>query len=167
MVFVAGALAGLVVGLAAGALFPAALFRRRAGRSSPMEGRGFTTGVALLALLVAAVALANSNRRIDQAGLVASAPPTTSPTTSPTTTRDAASTTTATTAPRGIVRVPNVEHIARVQAVPILKHAGLEVSIERLPLSNGPAGFVISQDPLPAATATTGSTVTLVVSVPP
>src|SRR5438128_598799 len=113
MVFVAGALAGLVVGLAAGALFPAALFRRRAGRSSPMEGRGFTTGVALLALLVAAVALANSNRRIDQAGLVASAPPTTSPTT----TRDAASTTTATTAPRGIVRVPNVEHIARVQAV--------------------------------------------------
>jgi hypothetical protein len=163
MVFVAGALAGLVVGLAAAALFPGVLFWRRAGRSSLIEGRGFATAVALLALLVAAVALANSNRRIDRVGRVASA----APTTSPTTTRDAASTTTATTAPGGFVRVPNVEHIARVQAVPILRHAGLRVSIQRLPISNVPAGFVISQDPLPAATAAAGSTVTLVVSAAP
>ena len=158
MVFFAGALAGLVVALAA-----AAVFRHRAGHSSPMEGRGFTTAVALLALLIAAVALANSNRRIDQAGRVASP----APTRSPATTGDAASTTTATSAPGGFVRVPNVEHIARVQAVPIVRHAGLEVSIERLPISNVPAGFVISQDPLPAATAAAGSTVTLVVSAAP
>jgi hypothetical protein len=158
MVFVAGALAGLAVGLAA-----AALIQRRAGRSSSLEGRGFATAVALLALLVAAVALANSNRRIDQAGREASA----AARTSPTTTDAAASTTTSTTAPGGFVRVPNVEHIARVQAVPILRHAGLEVSIDRLPISNVPAGFVISQNPLPAATAAAGSTVTLVVSAPP
>jgi hypothetical protein len=152
MVFFAGALAGLVVGLAAGAVL-----QRRAGRSSPVEGRGFATVVALLALLVAAVALANSDRETSRAAT----------TTSTATTNAAASTTTATSPPDGLISVPNVVNIARRQAVPILRRAGFKVGIELLPVSNVPADFVISQDPLPAASARAGSTVTLVVSAAP
>lgn len=158
MVFFAGALAGLVVGLAAGAVL-----QRRAGRSSPVEGRGFAAVVALLALLVAAVALANSDRRREPARRVTSG----AGTTSPATTNAAASTTTATSPPDGLISVPNVVNIARRQAVPILRRAGFKVGIELLPVSNVPADFVISQDPLPAASARAGSTVTLVVSAAP
>ena len=63
----------------------------------------------------------------------------------------------------GAQRTPHPP-LERKEAVAILKRAGLEVSIESLPLSNVPTGFVISQNPLPAATAVPGSTVTLVVS---
>jgi hypothetical protein len=159
MVFFAGALAGLVVGLAAGAAL-----QRRAGRSSPMEGRrGFAIALALLALLAAAVTLANRGRDRPARSVTSGA----GTTTSPETTNVAATTTTATSAPDGLISVPNVVNIARRQAVPILRRAGLEVGIELLPVSNVPADFVISQDPLPAASVRAGSTVTLVVTAAP
>jgi hypothetical protein len=157
MLFFAGALAGLAVGLGAGAFL-----HRRTGRSSLMGSRGFATAIAILALLVVAIALGNRDRR-DQPGPATSQA---SPTTTSTTTKAAASTTTASPEPTGLISVPNVSHppLARRDAVTILKRAGLAVSIETLPLANVPPGFVISQDPLPAAMAVTGSTVTLVVS---
>ena len=122
----------------------------------------FATAVAMLALLVAAVALADRYRR-DQTGPATSRA---SPTTTSTTTKSAASTTTTSPEPTGLISVPNVSHppLARSDAVTILQRAGLAVSIESLPLANVPAGFVISQNPLPAAMAAAGSTVTLVVS---
>ena len=157
MVFVGGALAGVVLGLGAGALL-----QRRAGRPNFAEGRGLATTVALIALLVAAVALANSGRARDR-GVVAAAAAST-----PTAPPHQASTSTTTSRPAdrssGLVTVPNVERIARAEAVTKLERAGLKVTIESLPLSNVPAGFVISQSPLPNALTTAGATVTLVVS---
>jgi hypothetical protein len=164
MIFVGGAIAGCVVGLVVGALL-----QRRSGDSSVLAGRGVATTTALIALLVAAVALANSERDRDpDRGPIAAAvgTGTTTTTAAPAGTAPVSSTSTTGTPPTGLVRVPNVSHppLERKDAVAILKRAGLDVSIESLPLSNVPTGFVISQNPLPAATAAPGSTVTLVVS---
>jgi beta-lactam-binding protein with PASTA domain len=62
--------------------------------------------------------------------------------------------------------VPNVSHPPRTQkdAEAILKRAHFVVSVETLALSNVPPGYVISQNPLPAAKAAAGTTVNLVVS---
>ena len=53
MIFVAGAIAGGVVGLVVGAML-----QRRSAGSSVFERRSLATAIALLALVVAAVALA-------------------------------------------------------------------------------------------------------------
>ena len=162
MIFIGGAIAGCVVGLVAGALL-----QRRSGSASFLAGRNVATTIALVALVVAAVALANSerDRDADRGAVVAGAGGTGTTTTAASSTTAAATSTTG-TAPTGLVSVPNVSHppLERKEAVAILKRAGLEVNIESLPLSNVPTGFVISQNPLPAATAVPGSTVTLVVS---
>jgi hypothetical protein len=163
MIFLAGAIAGCVVGVVAGALL-----QRRSGRSNFLDGRGVAMTIAVIALLVAAVALAESERARHDDHRPAAAAVTTTTITGVHSGNEAASSTTTTgkTAPAGLVSVPNVSHppLERKDAVAILKRAGLEVSIESLPLSNVPSGFVISQNPLPAAMATAGSTVTLVVS---
>ena len=144
------------------------LLQRRSGRASFLDGRGVATAIALIALVVAAVALANSERDRDQerSGPVAAAGVTTPTTPRPSGSGTTSSSTTAAAAPTGLVSVPNVSHppLERRDAVAILKRAGLEVSIESLPLANVPSGFVISQTPLPAAKTIAGSTVTLVVS---
>lgn len=163
MVFVAGALAGLVAGVAAGMLM-----QRRAGGSNLAQSRGFATAVAMVALIVAAIALARSDRGSGRSAATTPAA-TTSPTTAASTGGGEPATTTTTTAigstePSGVVSVPNVEHLSRSEAIPILQHAGLKVSIETLALSNVPANFVISQTPLPGAMTTPGTTVTLVIS---
>jgi Kef-type K+ transport system membrane component KefB len=157
MIFVAGAIVGGVVGLVVGAML-----QRRSAGSSVLGRSSLATAIALLALVVAAVALANSERDRDHGTGSAAA-------TSVTTTTVAASSTTATTTSttvKGLVTVPNVSHppLTRQDAEAALKRAHLEVNIETLPLSNVPPGFVISQNPLPEATTTAGSTVTLVVS---
>ena len=160
MVFLAGAIAGGVVGLVAGALL-----QRRAGRSSFVESRGVATTIALIALLVAAGALAAGARdREDSGGSVPVASATTAATTG--TTSPSSTTTSVPAVPTGLVTVPNVSHppLSRKDAVAILKRAHLEVSIESLALSNVPPGYVLSQNPLPEAKTTAGSTVTLVVS---
>jgi cytoskeletal protein RodZ len=156
MVFVAGALAGGVVGLGAGVIL-----QRRAGRAGVIERRGFATALAMVALVVAAVALANSDRRGAHTGDAAAV---SSATTATTTSTPATATTSTSTTPTGLISVPNVEHLSRSDAVPILERAGLKVSIESLPLADVPAGFVISQSPLPGAMAPAGATVALVVS---
>jgi hypothetical protein len=83
-----------------------------------------------------------------------------------TTTAAPSSTTEATTSTTfgRLVTVPNVSRLARKDAEAALKRAHLEVNIETLPLANVPPGFVLSQNPLPEAKTTAGSTVTLVVS---
>ncbi|MDQ1426180.1 MAG: hypothetical protein QOD72_3678 [Acidimicrobiaceae bacterium] len=159
MIFMAGAIAGGVVGLVVGAML-----QRRSPGSSVLGRSSLATVIALLALVVAAIALANSERDRDHGTGSAAA-------TSVTTTTVAASSTTATTTAttvRGLVTVPNVSHppLTREDAVAAVKRAHLEVNIETLALSNVPPGFVISQNPLPEATTTAGSTVTLVVSAP-
>ena len=163
MIFVGGAIAGCAVGLFAGALL-----QRRSGRSNFLDGRGVATTIALIALVVAAVALANSERDRDgdQGGTVAAAGVTTTTTSASSGTVTASSTTTIGSEPTGLVSVPNVSHppLERKDAVAVLERAGLEVSIESLPLANVPSGFVIQQNPLPAAKVAAGSTVTLVVS---
>jgi len=168
MVFLAGAIAGGVVGLVAGALL-----QRRAGGSRIVEGRGLATTIALLALLVAAGALAAGARDRDDSGdsvPAASAATTTTPTTAGTTTSSPSSTSSTTTTgpagPTGLVTVPNVSNPPRTRtdAEAILKRAHLQVIVQSVPLSNVPPGYVLSQTPLPEAKTTAGSTVTLVVS---
>lgn len=165
MAFLAGVIAGCALGVVAGVLL-----QRRAGGSSLVEGRGFATTIAILALVVGAVALARSGRDRDHTAATGGMPGATSTTgTTPAVTATPNTpSTSAASQPTGLVAVPNVSHppLTRKDAVDILKRAGLQVSIESLPLANVPAGFVISQNPLPAAMATTGSTVTLVVSAP-
>ena len=164
MEFAAGALVGLVAGAAA----TLALLRRNTAARA-LEGRGLVLAVAAAALVVAAIALADSNRSHGSVAAptttVAPAPTTTSaaPTTGAGTTATS-STTTVTTPPTGAVTVPKVESLSRAEAVPILERAGLKVSIETLPLSNVPPDYVISQSPLPGATANAGTVVVLVVS---
>jgi beta-lactam-binding protein with PASTA domain len=164
MEFVAGALIGLVAGAAA----TLGLLRRNTS-ARVLEGRGLVLVIATVALVVAGIALADSNRGH---GAAAPAPTTVPP--APTTTSAApttgasstpvSSTATVTTPPTGAVTVPKVESLSRAEAVPILERAGLKVSIETLPLSNVPPDYVISQSPLPGATANAGTVVVLVVS---
>jgi len=161
MIFVAGAIAGVVVGLVLGA----GLQRRSAG-SSLFESRALATAVALIALVVAAAALANSERDRSQTGGNASVA--SAPTTTGTTTATASTTTTAETPGDTLVIVPNVSHppLTRADAEAALKRAHFAVTVQTLRLANVPSGFVISQNPLPESTATAGSTVTIVVSAP-
>jgi PASTA domain len=158
MVFLAGLIVGCVVGLGAGIVL-----QRRAGASTLLAGAGFATVIAMTALVVAAVALARSDSRHGPAP-VGSAVASASTASTTTTAARATTTTTSTAHPSGLVSVPNVEHLARAEAVSILEHAGLKVSIESLPLANVPAGYILSQSPLPAAMTTAGATVALVVS---
>jgi 2-polyprenyl-6-methoxyphenol hydroxylase-like FAD-dependent oxidoreductase len=158
MIFVAGAVAGGVVGLILGALL-----QRRGAGPSVLESRSFATGIAVLALVVAAVALAASARDRDHdiAPVVTSA--------ATTTTTSMPTPTTPTTPPKvasGLVTVPNVSRpaLSRKDAEAILNDAHLEVSVETLQLANVPPGFVISQNPLPGSKVKAGSAVTLVVS---
>jgi len=172
MVFLAGAIAGGVVGLVAGALL-----QRRAGGSRIVEGRGLATTIALLALLVAAVALAAGARDRDDSGdsvpaaSAATRTTTTTAGTAGTTATSSPSSTSSTTTtgpagPTGLVTVPNVSNPPRTRtdAEAILKSAHLQVNVQSVPLSNVPPGYVLSQTPLPEAKTTAGSTVTLVVS---
>jgi len=158
MIFFAGAIAGCVLGLVAGAVL-----QRRSGRPNFLDGRGVATTIAVIALLVAAVALADSERnRDDNQSTGSAAPPYTTTTQARSSSPSGSSSTTTGngSAPAGLVSVPNVSHppLTRKDALAILKRAGLEVTIESLPLTNVPAGFVISQNPLPAALTTPGST---------
>jgi len=90
-------------------------------------------------------------------------PPTT--TTAPSTTStvpDPPTTTTTRRAER--VSVPTVVGIARDDAITQLAGAGLESRVQTLPSPGTPAGFVLSQSPLPGVEIGKGSTVVLVVS---
>jgi hypothetical protein len=159
MIFVAGAIAGAVVGLVAGAIL-----QRRTSGASVLESRALATAIAVIALVVAAVALAESGRDHDDDTASAAAASST------TTTGAGASTSSTTTTPPtlagGLVTVPNVSHppLTQKDAEAILKRAHLAVSVETLALSNVPSGYVISQNPLPQAKTPAGATVTLVVS---
>jgi hypothetical protein len=165
MVFFAGAVAGGVIGLVAGALL------QRRGGPGLLAGRGFATAVAVAALVVAAVALARSDHSSNRG---TATPGTAAPATIATTTTAAAATTTTTAAGSpstgsqsgGPITVPQVQTLSRTDAVGMLERLGLKVSIETLPLSNVPAGFVLSQSPLAGATVPKGTLVTLEVSAP-
>jgi PASTA domain len=169
MSFVGGALFGAAIGLGGGVILAR---RRRSGVDADSTGhsrarrtRSDRGAVAIvmagLALAVSGVALVRSNRHD---GVTASAAGTTI--TSPSTTAPArtASPTTPVGSGAATVAVPNVVGLARSTAEASLQKAGLKASVETLPLANVPAGFVISQSPLPAALVTVGAPVSLVVS---
>jgi hypothetical protein len=162
MIFVGGAITGAVVGLVFGAVL-----QRRSTGSSLFESRSLATAVALIALIVAAGALANSERDRGQNGGVSDSAAS-APTTTRTTAAAASTTTTAETGGDSLVIVPNVSHppLTRADAEAALKRAHLAVTVQTLRLLNVPSGFVISQNPLPESTTTAGSTVTIVVSAP-
>lgn len=161
MIFLAGAIVGGVVGVVAGAML-----QRRAHGSNVMESGRLAITIAVLALAVAAVALADSQRDRDHGDPVAVASATTTTTTRTSSGGSGTTTTTRSVVSGSLVTVPNVSHppLTRKDAVAALQRAHLEAGIETLVLSNVPPGFVISQNPLPEATTTAGSTVTLVVS---
>jgi hypothetical protein len=157
MSFLGGALVGGVLGLGAGVLFA-----RR-----PPQPRGTNLGgvaivIAALALMASGIALARSDRH-DQTNATAPANvPSTS--TSPTVAAPAPSTTTSSLSAASTVSVPNVVAQPTATATATLEHLGLKATVETLGLANVPAGFVISQSPLPAALVPVGSAVSLVVS---
>jgi hypothetical protein len=166
MIFVAGAIAGGFVGVIAGAIF-----QRRSSGGNVLESRVLPTAIAVIALVVAAVALAESGRDRDHGTAAAAAGTSTTTTTTTTTTAAAgitasSTTTTPQTLAGGLVTVPNVSHppLTQEDAEAILKRAHFAVGIETLALSNVPSGYVISQNPLPEAKTIAGTTVTLVVS---
>ena len=115
--------------------------------------------MAALALAASGVALVRSDRRRSAGASALAASPTSTTGAAP-----AASTTTSVTSGAATVSVPNVVGTARTNAEASLRNAGLKVSVETLSLANVPAGFVISQTPLPAAVVPIGATVSLVVS---
>lgn len=131
-----------------------------------MEHRSLATVIAVIALVVAAGALANSERDHGHGPATVAAAPTTTATPGPI---GSTTTTTPDTAANALVIVPNVSHppLTRKDAEAALKRSHLLASVRTLALVNVPPGFVISQNPLPEATATAGSTVTLVVSTAP
>jgi hypothetical protein len=161
MSFLGGALVGVVIGLGAGLLF---------GRSSRPDGSnrgGIAIVMAALALIASGIAVARSgshDHTTAATGAVATQP---AATTSTTGAALAPSTTPATApglVPGATVSVPQVVTFSRDAAVAALGKAGLKASVETLALANVPAGFVISQSPLPAAEVAVGTSVSLVVS---
>ena len=180
MSFFGGAVVGVVVGLAAGIL----VARSRArpsnrgvsgdgapGRSASGSGR-VAIVMATVAIVVSGIALAHSSHS-DHTSTTNTATTTTaapsnsnsSPSTSaPTVAAGGSSTTTTTLFLGATVTVPNVVEMTKDAAVATLGNVGLKATVETLPLANVPAGFVISQSPLPSAQVTAGSAVSLVVS---
>ena len=164
MSFLGGAIVGLVIGLLGGVILARP---RRAdpeagppGRRSRSDWSGIAIAMAALALGASGVALVRSDRRRSNG----STAPAGSTPTSTTGVAPARPTTTTVTSGTATVSVPNVVGMARTNAEASLQDAGLKASVETLSLANVPAGFVISQTPLPAAVVPIGTTVSLVVS---
>lgn len=152
MSFFAGAIVGGVLGLGGGML----LARRQPAGST--RG-GLAIVMAALALIASGIAIARSDRH-NPASVPAGSP-------SPSTTSPAVpltSTTTSSLSLGATVSVPNVVAQSRATAMATLDNLGLKATVETLALANVPAGFVISQSPLPAAVVTVGTSVSLVVS---
>jgi hypothetical protein len=137
----------------------AVFFVRRRDRSV-LRLQALPLIVSLLALLLSVVALAESSRHRQSNNTTIAVSPTLPPTTVPV----ASSTSTTQPAPGSVVEVPNVLRLSESNAATILTRAGLRMSVETLTLSNVPSGYVLSQSPLPEATAPAGSTVNLIVS---
>jgi len=153
MSFFGGAVVGGVLGLGGGML----LARRQ--RPAGSNRGDVAIAIAALALIASGVAIARSDRH-DATSVLAGSP-------SPSTTSPAVSSTSTTTSSLSLgatVSVPNVVAQSRATAMATLDNLGLKATVETLALANVPAGFVISQSPLPAAVVTVGTSVSLVVS---
>jgi hypothetical protein len=125
-------------------------------------------GLRSAAGVIAATALAVGVLALVRGSGSDSRPPTPSTTAAPVvTTAVVPSTTTPRRAPVHTVSVPNVVGLARVAALAALQDAGFAARVDTLPLPSVPAGFVVSQSPLPAAEIRKGATVALVVSAAP
>ena len=121
-----------------------------------MNFSGRLVGVRALAGVIAAIALAVGAFALIRGTENNGPTPTPRTAAAPTTAsrpRPSASqpSTTVTTAPADTVSVPRVVGLARDAALTDLQAAGLEAHIETLPNASTPAGFVLSQHPLPAA----------------
>ena len=147
---------GLLVGCGA-AVAIGLLVARSGRRSDRTKGPDLTTWLAAVALVLSIVALVRSGRD--------SPAPTAEPAQAPTAPAPTAPlpTTTVTTA-RATVEVPNLVGLPRAIAVQRVQGLGLQSDVETLALASTPAGYVVSQTPLPVSRLPVGSTVVLVVS---
>jgi len=157
MSFLGGALVGAVLGLGAGVLFA-----RRQRQPDRTKLGGTAIAMAAVALIASGIALARSGRH-DQTSPANGGPTTSTPLAA---TAPSSSTSTSTTTPSLVstASVPNVVGERTATATATLGHLGLKATVETLGLANVPAGFVISQSPLPAAVVPFGTAVSLVVS---
>jgi PASTA domain len=154
MLFAVGVFIGCVAGLVAALALDVSMRLVFARQALPVI-------VALLALVVASVALVESTHSHGGRTSAAAATVTTTvPALAPSST---APTTDAATA-GGDVRVPNVLRLPEKNAVTILTQAGFQASVDSISLANVPAGYVMSQSPLPDSTAPPGTTVNLQIS---
>jgi hypothetical protein len=153
MSFFGGALVGGVLGLGGGVL----LARRQ--RPAGSHRGDLAIVMAAVALIASGIAIARSDRHNS------TTPPAASPSPSTTIAAVPSTSTTASSLSLGAtVSVPNVVAQSRASAEATLDNLGLKATVETLALANVPAGFVISQSPLPAAVVTVGTSVSLVVS---
>jgi hypothetical protein len=155
MLFAVGVFLGCVAGLAAAMALGV-------GGRSVFNRQAVPMIVSLVALVVGGVALVESTRSQGHetpAGLpvVSTVPATTSTTSVPAAAPDGA-------AGAGVVRVPSVRGLTEATALSLLQKAGLQSNVDAIPLANVPAGYVITQSPLPESTAPPGTTVNLQVS---
>ena len=155
MLFAVGVFLGCVAGLVA------AMTLGVAGRSV-FNRQAVPMIVSLLALVVGGVALVESTRSRGHdapAGLpvVSTAPAAKATTSVPSTAPEDA-------VAAGLVRVPNVLRLPEATALSLVRKAGLVTNVDSIALANVPAGYVMSQSPLPESTAPPGTTVNLQVS---
>jgi eukaryotic-like serine/threonine-protein kinase len=160
---------GLVAGIVAAAFVGFLVFKARV-----IEGTANTRlpdlrmVIAVAALVVAIVALVRSGHT--DPGATSTAPSSTSSPTSTSpepSTSSVSSSSTTTSSVFSTVIVPNLVGLSQSAAVAELQNAGLKSKIESLPLSNVPAGFVVTQTPGALSTTTTGAVVMLGVSGAP
>jgi hypothetical protein len=126
--------------------------------------RSLAGAVGATVLAVGAFALIRGAGNTGRSPAPSTTPPTAATTVMPSASAAPESTTPRPTARAETVGVPNVVGLARDEAVSDLARAGLAARVQTLPSVGTPAGFVLSQSPLPGMEIGKGSTVALVVS---
>ena len=158
---------GLVAGIVAAALAGFFVFRARAVAGQP-SGRylDLRALISLAALVVAVLALVRSgDSGSDSTSSASSAA--TDPSSSSVTTDGSASSSTSSSILVSNVTVPNVVGLSQTAATQALQAVGLRVHVQSLPLSNVPAGFVVTQTPIAFSTTAPNAVVIIGASVAP
>ena len=159
--------AGIIAGIVVTALVGLFVFQARVISGDRKVPRpDLRSLVAVAALVVAIIALVRSGDNGSPASDTTPRPTdqpvtTVAPTISSTTTSES---TTSTTVLRDVT-VPNVVGMTQTTAAETLTRAGLRSHVQTLPLTNVPAGFVVTQTPMAFSTTTSGAIVSLGVSV--
>ena len=158
----------MVTGLVAAAIAGMLVFRARVVSGHPSNRYlDLRALIAVAALFIAIVALVrsnghNANDSQRAAADVTSTTPRPSETNAEAPPTDAPVSTT--TIAQAEVSVPNLVGLSQSDATARLHAAGLQASIQKVPLANVPAGFVVTQTPAALASTTANSSVIIGVS---